>query len=671
MTLTKLSIRPGITKLDTDYSQEGRWIDGDKVRFIGAYPQKIGGWEKFIETGFTGKCRGIKSWRDSTEFRRAAMGTHRKLYVLGGGELTDITPHKTVNTGTLVDKFSTSSGSSVVTVNHASHGQQADDQVVFWDLVTVGGVTIFGPYVIQSVVDANNYTIQVDDAATSTVAAGGGTVNYRTFRGALSNPFSTTSGSTTVSVAHADHGRGQGDYVEFDGATAVGGITIDGTYQVVSVPDGDNYTITHASAASSTAGPGGGTGVTYRYEIAVGLEDTTIASGYGTGSYGTGTYGTPSEVGITLLARAWSLDNLGDVLIANPRGGDIYEWMPTRGGRATLLPNAPTGCNAMFVTEEGAIVALGGNGNKLNIEWCDDEDRYLWEAAETNTAGSKVANVGSEIMCGRAMRGNMAIILTDAGALLFQYTGDDFVYSVRKIGSSCGAIGPQASAEYSGRVFWWSQSGFFASTGGEPAQLPADDVFEFVSRNSNTEQQTKFFVAINADFNEVWFFYCGTGSTEINRYVAFSITGQTWIVGTLARTAWIDKEIFPTPLAAGADGYIYAHETGVDSDGAAMDSYITSAPIDLGDGDQNMSIERMIPDFKNLVGTVDVTVYTKDYPNDSAVTNGPYTFGTATGIVDPRIDGRQAAFKIEQASQIGGDWRLGAFRIGVEPNGSR
>ncbi len=144
-------------------------------------------------------------------------------------------------------------------------------------------------------------------------------------RGRLANPFSTVIATTEVTVAHTAHGRAVGDRVNFDNATPVGGLTIDGDYTVATVVDANTYTITAASAATSSAGPGGGT-VDYAYYLATGLMDSLGGAGYGTGGWGVGTYGGSSTT--VYYARTWSQDNWGQNLLANPRGGGLYEWSP-------------------------------------------------------------------------------------------------------------------------------------------------------------------------------------------------------------------------------------------------------------------------------------------------------------------------------------------------------
>ena len=115
-----------------------------------------------------------------------------------------------------------------------------------------------------------------------------------------------------------------GDFVTFSGASAVGGLTISGNYQVQSVPSSTTYTITAASAATSSA-TGGGT-VTAAYEYPVGLNIFSIGTGWGTGPWSRGGWGSSYSAGIGQQLRLWSSDNFGSDLIIAPRGGPIFYW---------------------------------------------------------------------------------------------------------------------------------------------------------------------------------------------------------------------------------------------------------------------------------------------------------------------------------------------------------
>jgi len=150
----------------------------------------------------------------------------------------------------------------------------------------------------------------------------------------LTNPFNTTINSTTVLVTDASHGCVTGDFVTFTGASAVGGLTIDGEFQVT-VLTANTYNITATSQASSTAGPGGGT-VTTVYQINTGPEIEVPLVGWGAGGWGLGTWG--NGLAATIALRTWSQANYGQDLVFGPRTGGLYYWdAPTLTARGVLL----------------------------------------------------------------------------------------------------------------------------------------------------------------------------------------------------------------------------------------------------------------------------------------------------------------------------------------------
>lgn len=186
--------------------------------------------------------------------------------------------------------------------------------------------------------------------------------------GNLTNPFTTINTLTTVTVAHTNHGAQANDYVRYAGATAVGGLTIDGQYKIQTVIDGNSYTITAAAPAGSSA-TGGGT-VAYEYDISAGGSSAAFGQGWGVGTWGGSTWNTPRTAS-SLLAplRTWSMDNWGEDLMSNPRGGSIYWWDRTSGpnARAALLVGAPLQANLIIISQRDLhMFALGCTDAILN-----------------------------------------------------------------------------------------------------------------------------------------------------------------------------------------------------------------------------------------------------------------------------------------------------------------
>lgn len=676
-----LSFLPGVCKVNSEYSDTmqggvvsgreavGRFTDMDKTRFNAYFPEKLGGWAKASTDVMIGVPRGIKDWRDFNQNVYAAIGTHKKLYYYSAATIdpfNDITPWRAITTGTFTNKLNTTNGSNFVTVNHASHGQQIDDYVILEAASAVGGLTIDGVYFVETVVDANNYTIDAGSAATSTASNGGGVTAYTYYRFTLTNPFATVSGSAIVTVTHTAHGAQPGDYVTFAGASAVGGLTIDGEYLIIDT-DANTYTINAGSNASSTAT--GGSTVTVKYDIFSGLEDSAIAYGYGTGTYGTNGYGTTGTTGILLSARTWTLQEYGRQLLSNPSGGSIYVYDPTIGGRSYPLFNAPETCLAMIVTPEGFVIAMGTDDNLMQIKWPDQIDYTDWTSLPTNTANEgRTLRKGSYLVNGIATRDGVSLIFSNTSCYNFNYIGDNSIYASPIAGMKCGLIGPLAVTAIAGEAFWMGYNEFW-QWNGSVLPLPSDDIRDYVYDDINLDQAAKFVAGSNIAKKEVWFFYCSSLATEIDRYVIYHLDQNCWSLGTMERTCWLDKELFSFTMGTDASGYLYNHESGVDADGSAMDSYIEYSPIDIARGKVLQDVFAFIPDFKRQSGSITVSPLGKDRSQDSDTVYGPYEMNGET-LIGIRVSGRLFGYKI-RSNAVGGDWRAGIHAVEIQPAGAR
>lgn len=165
MPLKKLTLKPGVNKENTRYTNENGWYECDKVRFRQGTPEKIGGWVRISANTFLGVCRSLWNWVTLAGENLIGVGTHLKFYIERGGQYYDITPIRA--TVTLGANPFTGNGTTTVTVTAASHGG------VTGDFVTFSGVTGTYASVLNAefqitVISANTYTITTP----SVVAAG-------------------------------------------------------------------------------------------------------------------------------------------------------------------------------------------------------------------------------------------------------------------------------------------------------------------------------------------------------------------------------------------------------------------------------------------------------------------------------------------------------------------
>lgn len=171
---------PGVVATETERVTEGRFIlPMEKIRFVKAKPQKIGGNIRVTSTPMSGTPRATLGWRDFSQNIYVSSATYRKLYAFDSSfALNDITP--IVSSGTLGNNpFTTSSGSSTVTVHQLSHGVNVGDTSILSGATTFNGVTMNGTFLVGMIVDLNNYTITATTMASGSGAGGGAAVAFQ------------------------------------------------------------------------------------------------------------------------------------------------------------------------------------------------------------------------------------------------------------------------------------------------------------------------------------------------------------------------------------------------------------------------------------------------------------------------------------------------------------
>jgi len=395
-----------------------------------------------------------------------------------------------------------------------------------------------------------------------------------------------------------------------------------------------------------------------------GIADSLSKTGYGYSTYGTLAYGTARpDTGLVTPATTWSMDTWGEYLIAcSNADGKLYEWQLgfTTPTLAAAITNAPTGNKAVLVTAERIMFALGAGGNPRKVQWCDQENNTVWTPAGDNQAGDYELATPGTLLAGKRVKG-VNLLFTDVDVHTAQYVGAPFVYGFEKAGSGCGLISAQSVAAIDTAAIWMSKAGFWIYDG-YVKPLPSD-VSDYVFGNINFNQSSKVYAVHNSKFGEIWWYYPSSGSNENDSYVTYNYRENHWNIGTLARTAGTDAGVFANPLAVSTDGYIYEHEVGFAYDSASL--YAESGPVQLGNGDNIMSVRQVIPDEQTL-GEAVVSFKTRNYPTGTQSTFGPYTAANPT---DVRFAARQVNMKVTGNTLA--DWRIGVMRLDAVPSGKR
>jgi hypothetical protein len=726
--LQKLGFLPGFNKQVTSTGAESQWTGGENVRFRYGTPEKIGGWSQLGNINLCGPARGLHHMVNKSSIKFAIIGTNRILYAYTGGVYYDIHPIKT-DFGALTNKLACSSGSPILTITLSSTSGMTAGDILFLENVTPPTGSGYSAsdfdnktFMITEVVDSVSVTITMASNANATAADGDLSVKYyypvgpAQQLGVYGYGISSFGGTpvapktTTLSAAITSTGQTTGITL-----TSVTGFPSSGTAYVLIGTEFIKYTGISGTELTGVVRAQRGTSPS-TYSIGTTVTNGTDYVGWGEASTSTDSVLDPG---------LWSLDNLGQTLIALIVNGPCFKWdsnaTNATATRATIISGAPTASRDMLVSTPDRHLVFFGTETTIGdtttqddmfIRFSSQEDITDYTPTAENTAGTQRLAAGSRIM-GAKLGRNAIYIWSDTSLFTMRFVGTPFTFAFEQVGTNCGLIGMNAAVEVDGAAYWMSDNGFFRYTG----KLESMDclVEDFVYDDLNTTSNQLVYCGINNLFGEITWFYCASNSNVVNRSVTYSYLDSTakrpiWFTNANSlypRTTWEDSAVFGLPHGtaydAGTDtcetvgntdgiSIYYEHEVGVNQvkDGTvtAIPANITSGDYDItqkvirgaatnmadlrGDGENIMRVSRIIPDFISQEGNAIIQLELRDYPNDTAASSslGPFTVSSTTTKVDTRARARAIALTISNTA-VDTSWKLGTFRLDIHAGGRR
>lgn len=630
MPFQKLQFKPGVNRDQTNYTNEGGWNECDKIRFRSGFPEKIGGWLKATPEFMLGVCRQLFGWITSYSDNFLACGTNKKAYIEVGGYFYDITPLRsavpTLTTPVTDNCITTTNGSPNVTITAVGSNGVPGNYMTISGATAVGGISatlLNANHEIDTVINANAFTIVVGANATSTATGGGTGINLS---------FEIDIGFATQTLGY---GWGTGAWSDNYGwglSSPVG----------VNLPQDDWWfdQFDNNLVLNIRNGP------IYYWERGTNIDPTVSLS--------------DRAVLLSTISGAADVPNkaMQTLVSQNDKHLLAFGCQPYAGASTDFDP--------------------------LLIRWASQDNPGLWTPAVTNTAGFLRVGRGSIIM--RAIPTKQEILVfTESTLNSLQFTGTSDVFALQEIGDNISFIGPRAVTIVNNMTFWMGKDKFYVYTG-RVETLPCT-LRNHVFNNINQNQTDQIICGTNEGWNEVWWMYPTANSNVNDAYVIYNHLERIWYYGTITRTAWIDSPLRDYPQAVLADNvnelsYLYNHELGTNDDTLPMTAYIQSSDFDLVDGEQFVLTRRMIPDvnFEGSTATnpeANFIIRPRNFPGSSFYSNASNTqrviqttVNQFTDQVFVRARARQIAFKIESTG-LNTQWQLGSPRLDLRPDGKR
>jgi len=617
MPLEKIPLIPGIHREGTQYSEGASWWDCDKIRFRKGFPEKIGGWVKYISTSYMGVARSLFDWGTGASIRYLGIGTNLKFYVETGEVLSDITPLRKPATAASSVTFSLGTTTSLLKVTNVDHGASVGDFVTFFDAIGLGG-NILAEYLNQeyrvaSLIDADNFNIIPKDTS--------------------GNPVLTTAGDT---------GDGLG-----------------ATYAEYQINIGTNSYVPAVGWGVLGWGVspwGGGGTLTFAGQLRLYSQD----------SFGDNLVFNPRAGGVF----AW-IESDG----TTTRAKYLYDLVGASDAPIAALQvmTSPTdrhvicfGCNPI-----GSSVI-----DPLLVRWGTQESMVDWTPTVINSAGGQVISTGTQIV-GAVKTRHEIVIFTDTSIHAMRFTGSPYVFGFSPLAENITILSQNAAISTGDAVYFMDLEGFYLYQG---SVVPiVCDVLDYVFENIDKSQLHKVYGTNNPSNSEVtWFYPAGSAGSDITNYVTFNYMDKLWTIGTFNRGAWIQAPTKNNPIASSNDtvneetNYLYTQEYGYDADGLAMGEFIESGAMEMGSGESMMFCDRVIPDFRwsgvTENANLTVKILKRKYPLEDMTVKATKTVYPTTKQSSVRVRGREMALRIE-GNGVGYGWTMGQFRFDIRPDG--
>jgi hypothetical protein len=605
--LSKLEFVPGFHRESTQYAEEGKWYDGNRVRFREGKPENMRGYEKAVnDTPFTGIARDLITWSDNDTKKLMSFGTEKFLYVVDSNQLYDSTPF--VSATTLTSVMNTQLNSPLVSISITNHGVSVNDRIFITSATSIGGsgILLSGEYSVVAVGSLNTFTISATTSALAAVTDGG-TADIE-FILPVEN---------TVPVQGTGYGAGTYNAgVSTTGArawnrpAATGAITFKNSQwsldnwgeDMVACRRGGKIfylnvdaSITPERAVVVSAAP------SINNYIRVSPNDRHLIA-YGSNEFGTGDYN-------PMLVRWSDQENFNDWTPSiNSTSGEVI----LTGG--TEIRGAIRSRNAINIWTDNAMYTqqfvgppfifnfqqVGTNCGLIAPHAAVDVDGIAYWMGENNfyAFDGRVRNLDCPVR--RYLYDSFNMVNKDK---VFAGTNSEF-----------------------NEIIWLYCSQF------------------------STEPDS--YIIYNYKENH-WVFGSSFYSTFADKVIYDNTIATGQVSATAPRYVWNNE---PSNEYKG--------------DGQILPSYLESAEFDIEDGNNILFIDRIIPDYTiTNNGSVELTLQFQEYPNSPIITKGPYTVQQTTKKVDLRGRGRQAKIIVSASSD--GSWRWGSVRANIQPDGMR
>lgn len=397
---------------------------------------------------------------------------------------------------------------------------------------------------------------------------------------------------------------------------------------------------------------------------------------FGFSTYGQRLYGGAEPTPFFPTGYYWQMRNYGEwwVGVSTSDGNPCY-WKPNNPdfAKAKIIPNAPKAIVSLTDTPQRSLLVVQPNGVANKIAVSAQENIEDWDYEKVNGTAVEIEFPTTAPLIAAHRIGDNIIVASNTEIWQLDYVGQPFMYKPRRLGLTT-LINPNSITPAGNMVVWIGEQGIWQFDGGyiQPVQCP---IINDVMNDINWDKiYANGFVGDLNYYPEVWFWYPSIRSVngECDRYVIWNYVDNTWVWGSLGRSAMSSSAATKNPFMAGTDGNIFKHEIDNDwtDDGRTRIGkvWVESGYISAGSGATTSLITQAMASTEIGPSSIQLEFTSTYAPNGRQYRFGPYT-QRPDGYFDTRVSGRD--IKVRMFASADGPWSVGPLRLTVQPGGAR
>jgi hypothetical protein len=179
------------------------------------------------------------------------------------------------------------------------------------------------------------------------------------------------------------------------------------------------------------------------------------------------------------------------------------------------------------------------------VRWSDQSNPSEWVPETSNQSGEQALGHGSYLVSAAPTRQEI-LIWSDTALYTMQYVGAPFIFNFQLLMDNISIISPNAAITVNNVTYWMGVDKFYMYSG-QVQTLPCT-LRSYVFKNINSSQNIKVVAGTNPAYNEIWWFYPSTGSTNSDSYIIYNYLENIWYYGTLERSAWLSTPSKQNPV---------------------------------------------------------------------------------------------------------------------------